>query len=163
MKPKLIIALFLVACASLTIACHKKVATAKTDPLSRAYDSEPDWNDPQRVIPLNYQQAQGKRVFYQYCVWCHADSTPAGPSNRSNLNPMPPLASDGAVLNSLSDDLLRNIISLGGSAVGKSALMPPWGNTLKQDDIKAVITFYRAIAQPPYQPPARPGTQYSVR
>jgi mono/diheme cytochrome c family protein len=76
---------------------------------------------------------------------------------------MPPLASDGSVLNSLSDDLLRNTIALGGSAVGKSALMPPWGNTLKQDDIKAVITFYRAIAQPPYQPPARPGPQYSVR
>jgi mono/diheme cytochrome c family protein len=47
--------------------------------------------------------------------------------------------------------------------VGKSALMPSWGKTLKQDDIKAVITFYRAIAQPPYQPPARPGPQYSVR
>ena len=163
MKPKFIISLLLVACASLTTACHRKVATAKADPLSRAYDSEPDWNDPQRVIPLNYQQAQGKRVFYQYCVWCHADSTPAGPSNRSNLNPSPPLASDGAVLNALSDETLRNTIALGGSAVGKSALMPSWGNTLKQDDIKAVITFYRAIAQPAYQPPARPGPQYSVR
>jgi mono/diheme cytochrome c family protein len=163
MKPKLIIALLLVVGASLTAACRQKVATEKPDPLSRAYDSEPDSNDPQRVIPLDYQQAQGKRVFYQYCVWCHADSTPAGPSNRSNLNPTPPLASDGAVLNSLSDETLRNTIALGGSAVGKSALMPPWGNTLKQDEIKAVITFYRAVAQPPYQPPARPELQYSVR
>jgi mono/diheme cytochrome c family protein len=163
MKPKLIIALLLVASAIFTAACRKKVATEKPDPLSRAYDSEPDSNDPQRVIPLNYQQAQGKRVFYQYCVWCHADSTPAGPSNRSNLNPAPPLASDGAILNSLSDETLRNTIALGGSAVGKSALMPSWGNTLKQDEIRAVISFYRAIAQPPYQPPARPGPQYSVR
>jgi mono/diheme cytochrome c family protein len=163
MKTKLIIALLLVACSVFVTSCHKKVATAKADPLSRAYDSEADWNDPQRVIPLNYQQAQGKRVFYQYCVWCHADSTPAGPSNRSNLNPTPPLASDGAVLNALSDETLRNTIALGGSAVGRSALMPSWGNTLKQDDIKAVIAFYRAIAQPPYQPPARPGPQYSVR
>ena len=163
MKPKHIIALLLAASSVFVTACHKKVATEKPDPLSRAYDSEPDWNDAQRVIPLNYQQAQGKRVFYQYCVWCHADSTPAGPSNRSNLNPTPPLASDGAVLNALSDETLRNTIALGGSAVGKSALMPPWGNTLKPEDIKAVITFYRAIAQPPYQPPARPGPQYSVR
>ena len=51
----------------------------------------------------------------------------------------------------------------GRSAAGKSAFMPPWGNTLRQDDIEAVIAFYRAIAQPPYQPPARPGPQYSVR
>jgi mono/diheme cytochrome c family protein len=163
MKPRFVIVLLLVAGASFGTSCHRKPPTAKSDPLVRAYDSEQDWNDPQRVIPLNYQEAQGKRVFYQYCVWCHADSTPAGPSNRSNLNPMPPLASDGAVFNSLSDDLLRNTITFGGSAVGKSALMPPWGNTLKQDDINAVITFYRAIAQPPYQPPARPGPEYSVR
>jgi mono/diheme cytochrome c family protein len=102
-------------------------------------------------------------VFYQYCVWCHADSTPAGPSNRSNLNPNPPLANDGATLNALSDDFIRSVITLGGAAAGKSASMPPWGKTLSQDDIGAVITFYRAIAQPAYQPPARPGPKYSVR
>ena len=163
MKPKFIVALLLVACAGTATSCHKQVATEKPDPLSRAYDSEPDWNDPQRVIPLNYQQAQGKRLFYQYCVWCHADSTPAGPSNRSNLNPMPPLANDGSAFNSLSDDFLRNTITLGGSAVGKSALMPPWGKTLRADDIDAVIAFYRVIAQPTYQAPARPGPKYSVR
>jgi mono/diheme cytochrome c family protein len=162
MKAKLILALLLVAGAIFTTSCDNKVA-AKSDPLSRAYDHEPDWNDPQRVIPLNYREAQGKRVFYQYCVWCHADATPAGPSNRSNLNPMPPLANDGAVFNSLSDDFLRNTITLGGSAVGKSALMPPWGKTLRPNDIDAVISFYRAIAQPPYKAPARPGPKYTVR
>ena len=163
MKLKFMIVLLLFACAGVTNSCHKKVATEKPDPILRAYDSEQDWNDPQRVIPLNYQQAQGKRVFYQYCVWCHADATPAGPSNRSNLNPMPPLANDGAVFNPLSDDLLRNTITLGGSAVGRSALMPPWGRTLKSDDIDAVISFYRAIAQPSYVAPAQSGPKYSVR
>ena len=163
MKRKLVVGLLLVACAGLATSCREKLAAATSDPVSRAYDTEQDWNDPQKVIPLNYQQAQGKRVFYQYCVWCHADATPAGPSNRSNLNPMPPLANDGAVFNSLSDDFLRNTVTLGGSAMGKSALMPPWGKTLSQDDIDAVITFYRVIAQPPYQAPARPGPKYSVR
>jgi len=163
MKPKIMAVLCLVACASAATSCHKKMATEKPDPILQAYDSEQDWNDPQRVIPLNYQQAQGKRVFYQYCVWCHADSTPAGPSNRSNLNPQPPLANEGAVLDSLSDDFLRNTITLGGSAVGKSALMPPWGRTLKPVEIDAIISFYRAIAQPAYQAPAQPGPRYSVR
>jgi mono/diheme cytochrome c family protein len=163
MKSKLIVVLALLLSAGFGTSCREKLAAAKPDPLSRAYDSEPDANDPQRVIPLNYQQAQGKRVFYQYCVWCHADATPAGPSNRSNLNPTPPLANDGTAFNPLSDDFLRSIVTLGGSAVGKSALMPSWGKTLSQDDIDAVIAFYRAIAQPPYQAPARPGPKYSVR
>jgi len=153
----------LIIAAGLATSCRQNRAAVAPDPLARAYDSEPDWSDSSKVIPLNYQQAQGKRVFYEYCVWCHADSTPAGPSNRANLNPNPPLASDGATLNALSDDFMRNVITLGGAAAGKSAAMPPWGKTLRQDDIEAVIAFYRAIAQPPYQAPARPGPKYSVR
>jgi cytochrome c oxidase cbb3-type subunit III len=146
-----------------TSGCRQKTVAAKIDPLAEAYDIEPDWNDPQKVIPLNYQQAQGKRLFYTYCVWCHADATPAGPSNRSNVTPSPALMNDGATLNSLSDEYLENMIALGGVAVGKSAMMPPWGRTLSQDEIHAIIAFTRAIATPPYQPPARPGPKYSVK
>src|SRR5256884_6405309 len=44
--------------------CRKHARTAKVDPLLAAYDSEADWNDSTKMIPLGYQQAQGKRVFY---------------------------------------------------------------------------------------------------
>jgi cytochrome c5 len=155
--------LLALALTALATSCQQKTIAAKPDPLSRAYDVETDWNDPQRQIPLNYQQAQGKRVFYTYCVWCHADSSPAGPSNRSNLTPTPPLANDGATFNPLSDEFVRNTITLGGSAMGKSAMMPPWGRTLKPDEVQAVIAFMRAIALPSYQPPAHAATQYSVK
>ena len=143
--------------------CRKHAEAAKADPLLASYDAEPDGSDSAKMIPLSYQQAQGKRVFYQYCVWCHADATPAGPSNRSNLTPVPPLLNDGAALNAESDEFMQNIITLGGSAMGKSAMMPPYGRTLSADEIRSVIAFTRAIAQPPYQPPGRPGSQYSAR
>src|SRR2546429_9531774 len=119
--------------------------------------------DSTKMIPLGYQQAQGKRVFYQYCVWCHADSTPAGPSNRSNLTPVPALLDDGATLNAESDEYLGNIITLGASASGKSAMMRPYGRTLSPEEIRSVIAFTRAIAQPPYQPPGRPGKECRSR
>jgi mono/diheme cytochrome c family protein len=135
--------------------CRKNAAT-NPDPFQRAYDVEMDWSDPQKVIPLNYQQAQGKRIFYTECVWCHADATPAGPSNRSNLTPTPPLMNDGATLNRETDDNLRNIVRLGGSALGKSAMMPPYGQTLGANEINEIVAFIRVIAQPPYQPPAQP-------
>jgi len=160
---ELLMLMVLALVVGLATSCRQNRAAAPPDPLAQVYDSEPDWSDSTRIIPLNYQQAQGKRVFYQYCVWCHADSTPAGPSNRSNLTPNPPLAGDGATLNALSEDAMRSTITLGGAATGKSASMPPWGKTLRPDDIEAVIAFYRAIAQPPYQGPARPGPKYSVR
>ncbi len=94
--------------------CRHPAESVKTDPLLNAYDTEVDWTDPQHVIPLNYQQAQGKRIFYQQCVWCHADATPAGPSNRSNLTPVPPLLNDGAVLNAESEENMRNMVTLAG-------------------------------------------------
>jgi cytochrome c oxidase cbb3-type subunit 3 len=143
--------------------CKQKSSAVAKDPQRNAYDSEPDWNDPQKVVLLNFQQAQGKRIFYAQCVWCHADSTPAGPSNRSNLKPMPALMNDGSVLNSESDEYLQNIIALGGSAVSKSAMMPPYGETLTQDEIRDLIAYTRAIAQPAYQPPARAGSKYTSK
>lgn len=143
--------------------CRKHADAAKADPLLAAYDTEADWTDSQKIILLGYQQANGKGIFYQHCVWCHADATPAGPSNRSNLTPVPPLLNDGAILNAESDEYMQNIITLGGSAMGKSAMMPPYGRMLSSEEVRSVIAFTRAIAQPPYQPSGRPGSQYSTK
>jgi mono/diheme cytochrome c family protein len=163
MKPRWwILTLFLLVSVG-AAGCRKNNDVGKAAPLLAAYDSEPDWTDPQKIVPLSYQAAQGKRVFYQQCVWCHADATPAGPSNRSNLTPVPPLLNDGATLNGETDEYMQNIITLGGSAMGKSAMMPPYGRMLTAEEIRSVIAFTRAIAQPPYQPPGRPGSQYSAK
>ena len=148
--------LFMIGAGS---GCSKHAETAPVDKLRSAYDTEADWTDAQHVIQLNYRQAQGKRIFYQQCVWCHADATPAGPSNRSNLTPMPPLLNDGATLNTESDEYMQNIITLGGSAMGKSAMMPPYGGVLTPEEVRSAIAFTRAISQPPYQRSGRPGSQ----
>jgi mono/diheme cytochrome c family protein len=144
-------------------ACKKQGARRAANASFQAYDVEQDSNDPQHVIALDYEQADGKRVFYDKCVWCHADATPAGPSNRANLTPQPPLLTDGNVLNPLSDPFIRNIVTLGGSALGKSPMMPPWGNTLNQQEIRDVTAYVRAVAEPPYQPSARPTSDYGVK
>jgi mono/diheme cytochrome c family protein len=118
-----------------------------------SYGVEADWTNPERLIPLNYDQAQGQRIFYQQCVWCHAETTPAGPSNRNNVIPLPPLLNDGSVLNRESDASLEKIISLGGGAVGRSPMMPPHGKLLTQEEIADVVRFIRVIAVPEYHRP----------
>ena len=163
MKSKLLLVAMLlcsVLCVLALSGCRKSAAAVNVGAASGAYDTEPDWNDGAKLIPLGYQEAQGKRVFYQYCVWCHADATPAGPSNRSNLTPVPPLINDGEKLNGESDEFMQKMITLGGSALGKSAMMPPYGKTLSPAEIKAVISFARAIAQPAYQ---KPGQRYTTK
>jgi len=151
-----------VLCAAWLSGCKKTAAVTPSQAFG-SYDTEPDWNDATKLISLGYEESQGRRVFYQYCVWCHADATPAGPSNRSNVTPTPALMNDGEKLNGESDEYMQNIITLGGSALGKSAMMPPYGKTLSPDEIKQVIAFTRAIAQPAYQKPGRPGSQYATK
>lgn len=164
MKSKLLMIALLVAalvCVLAISGCKKGAAAVNPEVTFGGYDTEPDWNDSTKLITLGYRESQGKRVFYEYCVWCHADATPAGPSNRGNVTPVPPLMSDGEKLNGESDEYLQNIITLGGSALGKSAMMPPYGKTLSAGEITAVIAFTRAVAQPAYQKPGRSGSQYT--
>jgi mono/diheme cytochrome c family protein len=58
---------------------------------------------------------------------------------------------DGTILNTRSDASLHKLIALGGSAVGKSAMMPPYGMSLTDEEIDEVIAYTRAIAVPEYR------------
>ncbi|MHB1744538.1 MAG: c-type cytochrome, partial [Acidobacteriaceae bacterium] len=55
------------------------------------------------------------------------------------------------VFNGMSDASLQQIIARGGKAMGKSAMMPPYGKSLTQDDIRNLIAYMRAIATPAYR------------
>jgi len=114
-----------------------------------------------RATALGYEQKLGKEMNDKYCIRCHdPESTTERVSNFDNLSPKPHPFSDGATLNGLKDSDLVNIISRGGAAVGKSAQMPAWGATLKPPELKALITYIRAVADPPYQAPdARRGKE----
>lgn len=165
MKAKLpAAALFVCAvfCVLALCGCNRSAAPIKPGVAYGAYDTEFDWNDSTKQIKLDYQEAHGKRIFYQYCVWCHADSSQVRPSNRSNMAPIPPLMNDGEKLNGESDEYLQNVITLGGSALGKSSIMPPYGKTLSAAEITEVIAFTRAIAQPAYRKPGRSGIPTSI-
>jgi hypothetical protein len=113
-----------------------------------------------RETALGYQQKLGKEMNDKYCIRCHdPESTTERVSNFDNLTPKPHPFNDGVALNSLPDSDLTNIISRGGAAVGKSAQMPAWGATLSQAEIRSLISYIRAIADPPYQAPGKHSNQ----
>jgi mono/diheme cytochrome c family protein len=102
-------------------------------------------------IALDYQQELGRQLNQQYCARCHnPESTPERVSNMDNLTTKPHAFSDGEALNKVSDGDLTAIISHGGAALNKSAEMPPYGYTLSKSDIQALVSYIRAIADPPY-------------
>jgi mono/diheme cytochrome c family protein len=101
-------------------------------------------------ISLGYQQTLGRRLNDQYCDRCHnPESTAERVSNYDNLEVKPHPFTEGDTLNKISDADLTAIITYGGPALDKSALMPPWGNTLSKSDIQALISYIRAVSDPP--------------
>jgi mono/diheme cytochrome c family protein len=107
-------------------------------------------------IALGYQQTLGRQLSDQYCERCHnPESTVERLSNFDNLEIKPHPFTEGDTLNKISDADLVAIISHGGPALNKSALMPAWGNTLSKSDIQALIAYIRAISDP-HNPNAGP-------
>ena len=101
-------------------------------------------------IALGYQQTLGRRLNDQYCERCHnPESTVERVSNYDNLEVKPHPFTEGDTLNKISDADLTAIISHGGPALNKSALMPAWGNSLSKSDIQALISYIRAVSDPP--------------
>jgi mono/diheme cytochrome c family protein len=108
---------------------------------------------------LGYQQQVGSILADKYCSRCHdPESSPERVSNYDNLAVKPHTFTDGATLNKISDADLTAIIQHGGPALSRSALMPPYGNTLSGADVRALIAYTRAVADPPYEPA---GTVYA--
>jgi len=103
-------------------------------------------------VALGYQEKMGKEVNDKYCRACHdPESTPERVSNLDNLTPpLPHQFTDGNTLNSMSDADLIRIIADGGPALGKSPQTPAYRSTLSPAQIKAVVAYIRAIADPPY-------------
>jgi mono/diheme cytochrome c family protein len=103
-------------------------------------------------IALGYQQTLGAQLNAQYCVRCHdPESTPLRVSNIDNLSVKPHPFTEGDTLNKISDVDMVAIISHGGAALNKSPLMPPWGYTLSKSEIAALVSYIRAVADPPYE------------
>ncbi len=101
-------------------------------------------------IALGYQQTLGRRLNDQYCERCHnPESTVERVSNYDNLEVKPHPFTEGDTLNKMSDEDLTAIITHGGPALNKSALMPAWGNTLSKSDVQALIAYVRAVSDPP--------------
>jgi mono/diheme cytochrome c family protein len=93
-------------------------------------------------------EPDGASLYALYCASCHgARGDGDGPIAQA-LDPRPARHSDGSTMNALTDDYLFRVIAEGGAALGKSPLMAPWGGTLDDAQIRALVAFIRTLARP---------------
>jgi len=96
-------------------------------------------------------QSEGKKLYLTYCASCHGDNGKGDGPAAQSLPVKPANHTSGSVMNQFTDKFLMEIISKGGSAVGKSPMMPAWGGQFKEDQLRDIVAYVRSIADPPYK------------
>jgi len=93
-------------------------------------------------------QTIGKGLYTSYCSACHGDKGKGDGAAAKGLPATPADHTNGAIMSQLSDKYLIDVISKGGSSVGKSTFMPAWGSTLNDKQIRDLVAYIRSIAIP---------------
>ena len=122
-----------------------------TPPVPPAPDESPD-TAPAKSAAVKADVKAGADDYQIYCASCHGATGEGDGPVAQALNPKPARHSDGAYMNSLTDEYLFKVIKFGGASVGKSPMMAPLGGSLSDQQIHNVIAFVRSLADPPYQP-----------
>jgi len=145
------------ACLGLLLAAvgcsrHKDAAAATLATASAPAATQAPAPATPAEVPLSYELRLGKQVFQHYCLTCHGESGTGDGFNAFNIEPHPRDLTDPAFQKAKTDADLSDAIRRGGSGVGLSAMMPPWGKTLTPDQIDQVVAYLRTLKQAPAPP-----------
>jgi mono/diheme cytochrome c family protein len=125
--------------AAALAGCHRQAAAPAAEPMLTALQAD------ERAAGLSFAEAQGHLLFGQYCATCHGDGGKGDGQNASTLTPAPP---DLTTLKPPPDEaFLRRVITQGSAAVGRSPLSPPFGRSLRAQEIDDLVLYCRALAR----------------
>lgn len=89
----------------------------------------------------------------QQCAKCHGETGKGDGEMLQKFKTMgvvvpdPVAWDDGAGMSEWTDEQLFQIIEKGGKDVGKSKMMPPWGDQLSKAEIADLVAYIRSLAK----------------
>ncbi len=93
-------------------------------------------------IKVGFEIREGKRLFLHYCAPCHGENAQgSGRYFPSRINPQPPDLVGTDYLQKTDEDVVLKAIKFGSSALGKTNFSPPYGQTLRDEEINFIISF----------------------
>lgn len=96
--------------------------------------------------PAAESQLRGQKVYKHYCSICHGEDGKGDGFNSTNLAVSPRDFSSPEFRRQATDERLLLVVSKGGKAVDKSVLMPAWGRTLTDRQMRDVVAFLTTLA-----------------
>ncbi len=98
------------------------------------------------------QATAAKDNYNRYCTQCHGEKGSGDGVNATSEMPVSPRDHTSAKeMGKLTSEDVYFAIKDGGKSVGKSSLMPKWGNTISDDDIKALVKFLNDLCKCTYK------------
>ncbi len=91
--------------------------------------------------------AAGQKAYNTLCVTCHGTTGKGDGPAAAALPVKPRSLADGEYMKTLSDEHLFKVIKEGGTSVGKSPLMTPWGGALDDQGIRNVVAYLRTLVK----------------
>ncbi|AIA30634.1 c-type cytochrome [Leptospirillum ferriphilum] len=98
------------------------------------------------IIPIQGAMAASAKDNYRtYCAQCHGLQGNGQGINVKDMSVQPRNHTDTVYMSSRSDQDLFTADKKGGLAINKSVLMPPWGDTLNNQEIHAMVQYLRKL------------------
>jgi len=95
---------------------------------------------------ITVPERRGEAVFKANCLLCHG--VKGDGKGRASVLFNPPPAN--LTLSDKNDDYKKMIITYGGAAMGRSEVMPIWGEQLSSQEIEDVVKYLRTLLVVPY-------------
>jgi mono/diheme cytochrome c family protein len=86
-------------------------------------------------------------LFQELCSVCHGVGGKGDGPSAQGLEPKPADFSNCQLMAKDSDEVLLKIIKGGGQSVGRSTVMPAWGDALSEQQIRELVKFIRSLCK----------------
>ena len=98
------------------------------------------------LVPLSAAQ-ETALLFTELCSVCHGVGGKGDGPSAQGLEPKPADFTNCKAMAKDSDDVLFKIIKGGGQSAGRSTVMPSWGDSLSDGQIRELVKFVRGLCK----------------
>jgi cytochrome c oxidase cbb3-type subunit 3 len=82
-----------------------------------------------------------------YCTQCHGRDGNGKGVNIRDMSVQPRDHTDAKAMSGRSDETIFKVIKEGGPSIDKSVLMPPWGDTFSDEEIRDLVEHLRGLCK----------------
>lgn len=103
------------------------------------------------ILPAVFGAARAAETapdnYRTYCVQCHGSQGDGKGINIRDMSVQPRDHTDAKAMSGRTDDELFKVVKEGGLSIDKSVLMPPWGDTLSDSEIREMVQHLRVLCK----------------